>query len=69
MNFKWPYFPAAGGYGHMVGHAGSPICIAHTDVTLTSSKVEVIDLLKFRKLQFFYVYLVHYFGVTLTTDG
>jgi len=34
----------------MVGHT---ICIAHTDVTLTSSKVEVIDLLKFRKLQFF----------------
>jgi len=29
-NFKWPYFRTAGGYGHMVGHAGSPICIAHT---------------------------------------
>jgi len=37
MNFKWPYFrrPTAGGYGHMVGHTGTPICIAHTDVTLT----------------------------------
>ena len=53
-NFKWPYFRTAGGhYGHMVGHAASPICIAHTNVTFTSSKVKVIpDLLKFRKLHF-----------------
>jgi len=36
-NFKWPYFRTAGRYGHMVGHADSPIhvCIANTDVTLT----------------------------------
>jgi len=34
-NFKWPYFRTAGCYGHMVGHADSPICIANTDVTLT----------------------------------
>jgi len=47
----------------MVGHAGSPICIAHTDVTLTSSKVEVIDLLKFRKLHF--LRLPPFFGVAL----
>jgi len=37
---------------HMVRHASSPICIAHTDVTLTRSKVKVTDLLKFRKLHF-----------------
>jgi len=37
--FKWPYFRTAAGYGRMVGHAGSPICIAHTDMTLTWSKV------------------------------
>jgi len=51
-NFKWPYFHTAGGYGHMVRHAGGPICIAHTDVTLTWSKVKVTDLLHFRKLHF-----------------
>jgi len=34
-NLKSPYFRSAGGYGHMAGHAGSPMCIAHTDVTLT----------------------------------
>jgi len=34
-NFKLSYFHTTGGYHHMVGHAGSPICIAHTDVTLT----------------------------------
>ena len=52
-NFKWPYFRTAGGYGHMVGHAG-PIRIAHIDVALTWSnvKVKVTDLLKFRKLHF-----------------
>jgi len=49
-NFKWPYFRNAGGYGHMVGQAGSPMCIVHTDVTLTWSKVNVTDLLNFRKL-------------------
>jgi len=54
MNFKWPYFPNAWGYGHMVGHAGSPICIAQADMTLTWSKVKVkvTDLLKFCKLHF-----------------
>jgi len=36
----------------MVGHTGSPIRITHTDVTLTWSKVKVIDLLKFQKLHF-----------------
>jgi len=36
----------------MVGLVGSPICIAHTDVTLTLSKVKVNDLPKFRKLHF-----------------
>jgi len=53
-NLKWPCFCTAGGCGHMVGYGGSPICIAHTDVTLTWSKVKVkvTDLLKFRKLQF-----------------
>jgi len=44
-NFKWPYFRTAGGhYRHMVGHAASPICIAHTNVTFTSSKVKVNSL-------------------------
>ena len=51
-NFKWPYFRTAGGYGHMVGHTGSSIHIAHTDVTLTWSKVKVTDLLSFRKVHF-----------------
>jgi len=38
----------------MVGQVGSPISIAHTDVTLTWSnvKVKVTDFLKFRKLHF-----------------
>jgi len=36
----------------MVAHAGSPVCTAHTDVTVTSSKVKVPDLLKFPKLHF-----------------
>ena len=48
-NFKWPYFPNGWGYSHMVRHAGSPICIAHADMTLTWSKVKVTGLLKFRK--------------------
>jgi len=43
-DFTWPYFPTAWGYGHMVGHAGSPICIAHADMTLTWSKVKVKSL-------------------------
>jgi len=34
-NFKWSYFHTTGDYRHMVGHAGSPVCVAHTDVTLT----------------------------------
>jgi len=52
-NFKWP-FPYAWGCGHMVGHGGSPICITHADMTLTSSKVQVkvTDLLKFHRLHF-----------------
>ena len=33
-SLKWPYFCTAWGYGHMVGHGGSPICIAHADVWL-----------------------------------
>jgi len=51
-NFKWPYFRTARGYGHMVRHAGNPICIVHTDVTLTwcKVKVKVTDLLKLQKL-------------------
>jgi len=51
-DFKWPYFRTAWGYSHMVGQAGSPICIAHTDMTLTWSKVKVkvTDLLIFQKL-------------------
>jgi len=51
-NFKWPYFRTAGCYGHAVGHAGSHISIAHTDMTLTWPKVKVklTDLLLFRKL-------------------
>ena len=64
-NLKSPYFRSAGGYGHMAGHAGSPMCIAHTDVTLTWSKVKVTELLK---IALFYVYLRHYFGIALTTD-
>jgi len=37
----------------MVGHAGSPLCIAHTDMTLTSSKVNVkIPDLHFPKLDY-----------------
>jgi len=52
-NFKWTYFHTAGGYGNMVRHAGSPICIAYTDVTLTWSEVKVkVTDLKFRKLHF-----------------
>jgi len=44
-NFKWPYFRTAGGhYRHMVGHAASPICIADTNVTFTSSKVKINSL-------------------------
>jgi len=43
-NFKWPHFCTAGCYGDMVRHAGSPICIAHTDVTLTWSKAKVKSL-------------------------
>jgi len=41
-------------YGHMVGHDGSPICIAHADMTLTWSKVKVkvTDFLNFHKLHF-----------------
>jgi len=35
----------------MVGLADSPICVAHADMILTSSKVKVTDL-KFRKLHF-----------------
>jgi len=66
-NFKWPYFRTAGGYDHMLGHAGSAICIVHTDLTLTWSKVKITDLLKL-KIALFYVYL-RYFGVALTTDG
>ena len=38
----------------MVGHAASPTCIVHVDMTLTRSKikVKVTGLLKFRKLHF-----------------
>jgi len=54
MNFKWPYFRTAAGYGYMVEHAGSPTPIVHVDMTLTLSKVKVkvTDLLKFRKVHF-----------------
>jgi len=31
----------------MVGHAGSPTCIVHADMTLTRPKVKVVGLLKF----------------------
>jgi len=57
--FQMSIFPLLEVYDHMVGHAGarSSICIAHTDVTLTWSKVKVTDLLKFRKL-LLYVYLL-----------
>ena len=34
-HFKWPYLRTAVGYGVIVGHAGSPICIAHTGMILT----------------------------------
>jgi len=37
----------------MVGHAGSPVCVAHTrDLDLIQGKVKVTDLLIFRKLHF-----------------
>jgi len=38
----------------MVGYAGSPICAARADVTLTQSNIKVIvtGLLNFRKLHF-----------------
>jgi len=36
----------------MVGHADSPIWIAHADTTLTWSKFKVTDLLNFGKLHF-----------------
>jgi len=38
----------------MVGHAASPTCIVHVDMTLTRSKikVKVTGLRKFRKLHF-----------------
>jgi len=39
--FKGSYFPIAWGYSHMVGYAGSSICIVHADMTLTWSKVKV----------------------------
>jgi len=51
-NFKWLYFRTAGGYDHMLRHASSAICIVHTDLTSTWSKVKVTDLLKFWKLHF-----------------
>jgi len=35
--FRGPYFHITWGYSHMVGYAGSPICIAHVDMTLTQS--------------------------------
>jgi len=52
ISHQWPYFRTPGGYSHMVRHAGSPICIAHTDVTLTSFKAKVPDLLNFWKLDY-----------------
>jgi len=33
----------------MVGHASSPTRIVYVDMSLTGSKVKVIDLLKFQK--------------------
>jgi len=41
-------------------------------MTLTTSKVKVMGLLKFRnlpKIALFYVYLLCHFGVELKTDG
>jgi len=51
----------------MVGHAGSPLCIAHADTTLTWSKVKV-KVTYFLNIALFYVYLRH-FGVELKTDS
>jgi len=52
-NFKASYFR---GYSHTVGHAGSPTCIVHADMTLTRSKVKVkvkvTKLLDLQKLHF-----------------
>jgi len=50
MKFKRLYFGTMRGYSNMVGHAGSPTCIVHGDMTLTRSKVmvKVTGLLKFR---------------------
>jgi len=39
--FKEPYFSIAWGSSHVVGYAGSPVCILHADMTLTRSKVKV----------------------------
>jgi len=50
----------------MVGHAGSSTGIVHADMTLTRSKVKISDLLKFQKLHI--VYLLRYFGMTLTSN-
>jgi len=35
--FKGQCFRIAQGSSHMIGHAGSPICVVHDDVTLTRS--------------------------------
>jgi len=51
-NFKWPYFRIAWGYSHISSPVGSSTHIVHADVTLTRSKVKVMELLKFRKLHF-----------------
>jgi len=39
--FKGPYFSIAWGSSHVVGYAGSPVCIVRADMTLTRSKVKV----------------------------
>jgi len=41
MTFKEPYFSIAWGSSHVVGYAGSPVCILRADMTLTRSKVKV----------------------------
>jgi len=46
----------------MVGHGGSPTRTVHVDMTLTRPS-------EFPKMALFYVYLLRYLRVALTTDG
>jgi len=69
---KWPYFGTAWCYSHVVGHAASPTRTVYVDMTLTPSKVKVMEHLNFRQLPInthLYVYLFRHFHVKLKIDG